>query len=167
MGLLFSQEPFSCESKLVKPYTLCHSWTCREARASPAERFPLEVGSLFFLLLARERGIVPRGQGQSHRKEVSRVRDYELIFIVAPAVEDEKVRDVVDKVRGWIKAGGGEVTKVDLWGRRKLAYPIQRFSEGTYVFLNVRLKPTALDELERNIKLDTSIIRYLLVRVGE
>jgi small subunit ribosomal protein S6 len=95
------------------------------------------------------------------------VRDYELIFIVAPAVEDEKVRDVVDKVRGWIKAGGGEVTKVDLWGRRKLAYPIQRFSEGTYVFLNVRLKPTALDELERNIKLDTSIIRYLLVRVGE
>lgn len=93
------------------------------------------------------------------------MRDYELVFIIAPVVEDENVQEIVDKVKGWIQAEGGEVTKADLWGRRKLAYPIQRFSEGTYVLLNARLKPAALGELERNMKLDTSIIRYLLVRV--
>lgn len=95
------------------------------------------------------------------------MRDYEMVFIIAPVIEDEKIQEVIDKVDGWIKAGNGEVTKVDLWGRRKLAYPIQRFSEGTYVLLNIRLEPTALGELERNIKLDTNIIRYMLVRIGE
>ncbi len=95
------------------------------------------------------------------------MRDYEMVFIIAPVVEDENVQEVVDRVDGWIKAGGGEVAKADLWGRRKLAYPIQRFSEGTYVLLNIRLAPTALGELERNIKLDTNIIRYLLVRIDD
>ena len=95
------------------------------------------------------------------------MRDYELIFIIAPVVEDEKVQTVVDQVSGWIQADGGKVTKVDLWGRRKLAYPIQEFSEGTYVLLNAQLKPAALSELERNMELDTSIIRYLLVRIEE
>jgi len=95
------------------------------------------------------------------------MRDYELIFIIAPVVEDEKVQTVVDQVSGWIQADEGKVTKVDLWGRRKLAYPIQEFSEGTYVLLNAQLKPAALSELERNMELDTSIIRYLLVRIEE
>lgn len=129
------------------------------------ERFLPVVGSLLFLLLAGEHKIASQDQGQSHRKESLRVRDYELVFIIAPVVEDENVQEIVDKVKAWIQAEGGEVTEVNLWGRRKLAYPIQRFSEGTYVLLNARLKPTALGELERNIKLDTSIIRYLLVRV--
>ncbi len=95
------------------------------------------------------------------------MRDYELIFIVAPVVEDENIQDVVDKVSGWIQTDGGEVTKVDVWGQRQLAYPIQDFTEGTYFLLNAQMKPGALDELERNLKLDTSIIRYLLVRMNE
>ena len=95
------------------------------------------------------------------------MRDYELVFIIAPVVEDENVQTVVDRVTGWIEADGGTVTKVDLWGRRKLAYPIQEFSEGTYVLLNAQLKPDALNELERNMKLNTFIIRYLLVRIEE
>ncbi len=95
------------------------------------------------------------------------MRDYELVFIIAPVVEDENVQAVVDRVTGWIEADEGTVTKVDLWGRRKLAYPIQDFSEGTYVLLNAQLKPAALNELERNMKLNTFIIRYLLVRIEE
>jgi small subunit ribosomal protein S6 len=96
------------------------------------------------------------------------VRDYELVFIIAPVVEDEKdIKDVVDKVGTWIQADGGEVTKVDIWGQRQLAYPIQRFTEGTYVLMNAQLKPNALNELERNLKLDTAVIRYLLVRMNE
>jgi small subunit ribosomal protein S6 len=95
------------------------------------------------------------------------VRDYELVFIIAPAVEDEAVEDVVKRVSGWIQADGGEVTKTEPWGRRELAYPIRDFSEGTYVLLNARMNPFALGELERSMKLDTSIIRHLLVRMDE
>jgi small subunit ribosomal protein S6 len=116
------------------------------------------AGPLFFLLLAK---------GQSQRKEASRVRDYELVLIIAPPVEDENIPETVDKVGRWIQADGGEVTKVDVWGQRKLAYPIQDYTEGTYVCLNAQLKPDALDELERNLKLDMDIIRYLLVRMKE
>jgi len=95
------------------------------------------------------------------------MRDYELVFIIAPDGEDENIQDVVDKVSTWIQADGGEVTKVDVWGQRQLAYPIQRFNEGTYVLMNAQLKPDALNELERNLKLDTAVIRYLLVRMNE
>jgi len=95
------------------------------------------------------------------------MRDYELVFIIAPVVEDENIQDVVDTVSTWIQADGGEVTKVDVWGQRQLAYPIQRFNEGTYVLMNAQLKPDALNELERNLKLDTAVIRYLLVRMNE
>lgn len=95
------------------------------------------------------------------------MRNYELVFIVAPTIEDENVQAVVDKVDDWIQADDGKVIKVDHWGRRQLAYPIQKFTEGTYVLLNTQLKPDALDELERNLKLDVNIIRYLLVRTEE
>lgn len=95
------------------------------------------------------------------------MRDYELVFIIAPVIEDENIQNVVDKVSTWIQADGGEVTKVDVWGQRRLAYPIQEFTEGTYVLMNAQLKPDALNELERNLKLDTTIIRYLLVRMNE
>ena len=95
------------------------------------------------------------------------MRNYELTFIIAPGFEDEDIQAVVEKVSGWIEADGGQVTSVDFWGQRRLAYPIQDYSEGIYVLLNVQLEPTALDELERNLKLDTSVIRYLLVRVEE
>jgi small subunit ribosomal protein S6 len=95
------------------------------------------------------------------------VRNYELVFIVAPTIEDENVQAVVDKVDDWIQSDDGKAIKVDHWGRRQLAYPIQKFTEGTYVLLNIQLKPDALDELERNLKLDVNIIRYLLVRTEE
>lgn len=95
------------------------------------------------------------------------MRHYELTLIVAPTVEDDDVQSVVKQVTDWIQADAGQVTKVDRWGRRQLAYPIQNFTEGTYVLLNAQLKPNALHELERNLKLDTNIIRYLLVRVED
>lgn len=95
------------------------------------------------------------------------MRDYELVFIIASVVEDENIQDMVDKVSDWLQADGGVVTKIDVWGRRQLAYPIQEFTEGTYVLLNAQLEPATLNELERNLKLDASIIRYLLVRMNE
>jgi small subunit ribosomal protein S6 len=95
------------------------------------------------------------------------MRSYELGFILHPDVEQEDVTSAVDKVKQYVTAGSGEVTSVDVWGRRELAYPIRRQQYGTYVFLQAQIAPQAIDELERNLKLDEEILRYLLVRSDE
>jgi small subunit ribosomal protein S6 len=63
-----------------------------------------------------------------------------------------------------VKSGSGEVTSVDVWGRRTLAYPIKNHREGIYVLLQAKITPSAIIELERNLKLSEEIIRYLLVK---
>ncbi|UCC88904.1 MAG: 30S ribosomal protein S6 [Anaerolineales bacterium] len=95
------------------------------------------------------------------------MRNYELGFILHPQVEQPDVTQVVDRVGQYVTAGGGEVASVDVWGRRELAYPIRKQQEGTYVFLQAQLDPQAVDELERNLKLDEQVLRYLLLRLDE
>ena len=95
------------------------------------------------------------------------MRNYELGFIIHPEVEQSDVTQAVDKVGQYVSAGGGEVTSVDVWGRRALAYPIRKQKEGTYVFLHAQLDPQAIQELERNLKLDEEILRYLLLRLDD
>ena len=93
------------------------------------------------------------------------MRDYELAFIVRPNVDDNGVTAVVDKVSQFVKSAHGEVASVDVWGRRNLAYPINNHREGVYVLFQAKMSPSALTELERNLKLSEEIIRYLLVKV--
>jgi small subunit ribosomal protein S6 len=93
------------------------------------------------------------------------MRDYELAFIVRPNVDDNGVTAVVDKVSQFVKSANGEVASVDVWGRRNLAYPINNHREGIYVLFQAKMSPSALTELERNLKLSEEIIRYLLVKV--
>ncbi|MEE8163866.1 MAG: 30S ribosomal protein S6 [Anaerolineae bacterium] len=95
------------------------------------------------------------------------MRNYEFTFIVHPDVEDEGITDVTEKVSQFIADGGGQVTNVDHWGRRRLAYPIQKQKEGYYVLLQVQLDPESINTLERNLKLTEEVIRYLLVRVED
>ena len=92
------------------------------------------------------------------------MRQYELGLVLHPEVEQADVTEAVDKVGQVIEAGGGEVTSVDVWGRRALAYPIRKQTEGTYVFLQAQLDPGTILELERNLKLDEEVLRYLLLR---
>jgi small subunit ribosomal protein S6 len=63
-----------------------------------------------------------------------------------------------------VKSGSGEVTSIDVWGRRTLAYPIKNHREGVYVLFQAKISPSAILELERNLKLSEEIIRYLLVK---
>jgi small subunit ribosomal protein S6 len=95
------------------------------------------------------------------------MRHYELGFILHPEVEQSDVTQTVDRVGQYVTSGGGEVASVDVWGRRALAYPIRRQNEGTYVFLQVHIEPQAILELERNLKLDEEVLRYLLLRLEE
>jgi small subunit ribosomal protein S6 len=95
------------------------------------------------------------------------MRSYELGFILHPQVEQSDVTQAVDKVGQYVTATGGEVTSVDVRGRRALAYPIRKQQEGTYVFFQAQLDPQAIQELERSLKLDEEILRYLLLRLEE
>ena len=63
------------------------------------------------------------------------MRDYELIFIVHPDLDESAFNDIVARIQGWITGAGGEIVKVDLWGKRKLAYPISKQTEGQYVLI--------------------------------
>jgi small subunit ribosomal protein S6 len=91
--------------------------------------------------------------------------EYELVFIAHPQLDGEEgVPALTAQVQAWIEGIDGEITHVDIWGRRRLAYPIRKQKEGTYVLLRAIMPRQALGELERQLKLSEDVIRYLLVR---
>jgi small subunit ribosomal protein S6 len=91
-------------------------------------------------------------------------RAYELTFIVRIDPNEEVMNDTVNQVQTWLEADEhGRVTKIDRWGRRKLAYEIDRQRDGYYVLMYAEIDPESLAELERNLKLSTNILRYLIV----
>jgi small subunit ribosomal protein S6 len=95
------------------------------------------------------------------------MREYELTFIVRPEVDQEGLTAVIGEVQNLVESSGGTVQKVEPWGLRRLAYPIQRVREGQYVFMGVCLEPTGVAELERSLKLKETVIRHLIVRADE
>jgi small subunit ribosomal protein S6 len=96
-------------------------------------------------------------------------RPYEVTFIVRLDITDDNlVNTTVDQVRGWIEANSqGQVKKIDRWGRRKLAYEIDKQREGYYVLMESQIESLSIPELERNLNLSPFILRYLVVRTDE
>ena len=93
------------------------------------------------------------------------MRAYELAFILRPTLDGDSLTACVEWLKDQIQAQTGEVTKVDEWGRRNLAYPINNFQEGYYVLVQANMLPESLLELERNIKLSEDIIRYMFIKI--
>lgn len=93
------------------------------------------------------------------------MRLYELTYIIRPDLEDEAVAGVAARLEQTISTNGGRVLKTDNWGKRHLAYPIRRYTEGHYILLHTELTEQAIREVERQIKISEDIIRHLLVRV--
>ena len=93
--------------------------------------------------------------------------NYEVVFIISPEVTDEDVPNTIDKISELVSKSGGSVTEVSQWGRRKLAYPIKRFTEGNYVLAQLELKPSLTKELEANLRLSSDVLRHLLIKVGD
>lgn len=91
------------------------------------------------------------------------MRDYELIFIVHPDLDETAFTDIVNRVRTWITDDGGEIVNTDLWGKRKLAYPIRKQTEGQYVFFQTRMTPKFGIQLERNLRFLEPVMRFLVV----
>ena len=92
------------------------------------------------------------------------MRDYELTLIVRPEVDEVNLAALEGKVKDLIAEKGGQVTQVEHWGRRRMAYPIKKIEEGQYVFMLAQLPAQSPHELERQFRLNEQILRYLLVR---
>ena len=90
------------------------------------------------------------------------MRKYELICVIQPDLDEAAFNSLVEKVKGWISESGGTIDKVDVWGRRKLAYIIKKQREGQYVLLNMTMNPAATSDLERNLRYQEPIIRHML-----
>lgn len=95
------------------------------------------------------------------------MRDYEVTFIVHPDLDDAAFKEIIERVTGWIKEGAGTVSKMDLWGKRKLAYPIRKKTDGQYVLLHTQMAPSFCATLERNLRYLEPIMRFLIARVDE
>jgi len=95
------------------------------------------------------------------------LRDYELIVIISPEVPEEELPTNIDKIGEFITSKGGTITQVDRWGKRKLAYTINHFSEGNYVLTKFKTEPAMIAELEANLRISEKILRHMLVRLDE
>ncbi len=94
---------------------------------------------------------------------IALVNKYELTLVLNP--EDTKGSEaLVAKVKGWVEAVKGKVEKTDKWGVRDLSYPIRKMSKGLYYFLFLELPATEVGGIERRLRLEKEIARYLLVK---
>ncbi|MBQ6173451.1 MAG: 30S ribosomal protein S6 [Clostridia bacterium] len=93
---------------------------------------------------------------------------YELTYIIDAMLEETARKELIEKVSALIAANGGEIEKVDeTWGKRRLAYPIDHKTEGYYVLVTMSAPGEAISELERNLRINDSILRYLSVKLEE
>lgn len=95
------------------------------------------------------------------------MKKYECLYVIVPELNEEETKSVIDKFNGIIAANGGNVVKVDEWGKRRLAYPIDYKTEGYYVLAVFESEPTLPAELERNLKNDEKIMRYKVANFHE
>jgi len=93
------------------------------------------------------------------------MRDYELVFIVHPEIDDNALQEIVDRVKGWITESGGVVVKEDRWGKRRLAYRIRKQREGQYYFMQLQMTPSAASDLSRNLRFLEPVMRFLVTVV--
>jgi small subunit ribosomal protein S6 len=91
------------------------------------------------------------------------MRKYEVMYIVRTDLEQEATQAIVEKLQGVI-SNGGEITKHDVMGKRRLAYEIEKFRDGYYVLVHFTATPAVVAELDRVMKISDEIIRYLIVK---
>ncbi|PZS35327.1 MAG: 30S ribosomal protein S6 [Pseudonocardiales bacterium] len=92
------------------------------------------------------------------------MRHYELMVILDPDLEERTIQPSLDQFLGVVRQGGGSVEKVDVWGRRRLAYEINKKVEGIYAIIELQAEPEAVQELDRQLKLNESVLRTKVLR---
>jgi small subunit ribosomal protein S6 len=92
------------------------------------------------------------------------MRNYEVGIIVHPEVNPDALNTLVEKIKAWIAESGGSVTKIDQWGKRRLAYVIRKQQDGQYLFIYADMPANATATLERNLRFAEQILRFAIVR---
>ncbi|MFW5913504.1 MAG: 30S ribosomal protein S6 [Bacillota bacterium] len=92
------------------------------------------------------------------------MRKYEVMYIIRPTLEDAEREAIMEKINRVFTDNNSEVTNVDEWGIRELAYEIDKHRKGYYVVLNVKATPEAVNEFERIINLQEDVIRYIMIK---
>jgi len=90
------------------------------------------------------------------------MREYELMCVVHPDLDDNALNDVLKRISTWVSDGGGSVDKTDVWGKRQLAYPIRKLNQGQYVLMHLNMDPKFGVTLERNLRFQEPVLRFLL-----
>jgi small subunit ribosomal protein S6 len=90
------------------------------------------------------------------------MRDYEYVFVIHPDLDEAALKELLEKIQGFVSAAGGQVQKMDLWGRRRLAFPLRKHKEGQYVLMQARLAPKASADVERGVRFLEPVLRYLV-----
>ena len=90
--------------------------------------------------------------------------EYEILLLLDPDLPEERQSEVVTRIRELVEKGGGDFERHDEWGRRKLAYEIDKKGEGTYHLLHVSCAPDTLDEVSRVLKIDDGVMRHMATR---
>jgi small subunit ribosomal protein S6 len=94
------------------------------------------------------------------------MRHYEIVFIVHPD-QSEQVPAMVERYRGMVTASGGKIHRLEDWGRRQLAYMIQKIHKAHYVLMNIECDQATLDELEHAFKFNDAVLRHLTIQMRE
>jgi len=92
--------------------------------------------------------------------------DYELVMVISPEVAEEEFEAEIDGVSRFVTERGGSIADIERWGKRRLAYPIKHFGEGSYVLSRFKLGPEFGKELEANLRISEKVLRHLLIRLG-
>ncbi|HLK01691.1 MAG TPA: 30S ribosomal protein S6 [Streptosporangiaceae bacterium] len=92
------------------------------------------------------------------------MRNYEIMIILDPSLEERTVQPSLDQFLKVVSGGGGKVDKVDIWGRRRLAYQIEKKSEGIYAVVDLTAEPATVVELDRQLNLNEAVLRTKVIR---
>ncbi len=92
------------------------------------------------------------------------MRRYELMLVLKPDAPDERAAAVIDRTTRYVVASGGQIVKVAPWGRRRLAYPIDRYRDGSYHIVVFEAPPEVIAEMERSLHITEDVLRYLVTR---
>ena len=92
---------------------------------------------------------------------------YESMYILKPDMEEEKKDALVKRFSDIVVNNGGNVEKIDEWGKKRLAYPIQYINDGYYVLMNFEADPALPAELERNYKISDDVLRFMVINLDE
>ncbi len=90
------------------------------------------------------------------------MRNYELLVVIQPDLEETALAEITTKINGWVTEAGGTVEKTDNWGKRRLAYQIQKQREGLYILFLLSMLPSTTSELERNLRFLEPVMRHML-----